>query len=700
MNVRETIKSWGIGMLLAVLLLWGTTLYAAVPAAWKDGGFSINANGLTVRGVLDEFSRTYGVRLQMSADGGQIIKGRVKADNGVEFLNRLTGSYKMRWFVYNDTLYVVPSTDNTSSRMQVGDDAVMDAKAALVGLGLFDERFGWGELPDEGVVIVSGPRAYVDLVREVLMPTGKKEKLRGRQVMLFRLTYATANDRVINSRGKAETIPGIKTILTNLLMGAHGGEKLTGSSSNRFDADSRKRSRTGKISRSESSEGNPGNGERFSPLFAAPGSNGRNNLMAPGASQGDYDNGAGAGNGQEGEGKNQPPRIEADPTLNAIMIYDDIAKKEMYASLIAQLDVKPQQVEIEALIVDIDRSRLAEMGVEWGVRAGVVDTVVNGTTTQSRGTNLPLPGATLLISDAARFYARLKAMESNGEARVLATPTVLTLDNVAAVLDLSQSAYVSMIGERVADMSDITAGTMLRVIPRIINDGGHTRVRMEVDIEDGSLNNNDTNTSTTTNGSGSTNIAASVTRSTINTQAIIDAQQTLMIGGYRAESLIRNKQKVPVLGDLPLVGGLFRSESKSNSTRERLFLITPRITSFDGTRLASNTAARGKAGAAPANPMPPTAPPSAPGMPPIPVPAPVNSSQILPAPAAAATSSSTPPAMLPLPANPPASSTQSATEEPALASTAPAGGSLMGVRLPLRKTKNRCVRPGGIVGIL
>ncbi|WP_050468520.1 type III secretion system outer membrane ring subunit SctC [Herbaspirillum chlorophenolicum] len=699
MNVRETIKSWGIGMLLAVLLLWGTTLHAAVPAAWKDGGFSINANGLTVRGVLDEFSRTYGVRLQMSADGGQIIKGRVKADNGVEFLNRLTGSYKMRWFVYNDTLYVVPSTDNTSSRMQVGDDAVMDAKAALVGLGLFDERFGWGELPDEGVVIVSGPRAYVDLVREVLMPTGKKEKLRGRQVMLFRLTYATANDRVINSRGKAETIPGIKTILTNLLMGAHGGEKLTGSS-NRFDADSRKRSRTGKISRSESSEGNPGSGERFSPLFAAPGSNGRNNLMAPGASQGDYDNGAGAGNGQEGEGKNQPPRIEADPTLNAIMIYDDIAKKEMYASLIAQLDVKPQQVEIEALIVDIDRSRLAEMGVEWGVRAGVVDTVVNGTTTQSRGTNLPLPGATLLISDAARFYARLKAMESNGEARVLATPTVLTLDNVAAVLDLSQSAYVSMIGERVADMSDITAGTMLRVIPRIINDGGHTRVRMEVDIEDGSLNNNDTNTSTTTNGSGSTNIAASVTRSTINTQAIIDAQQTLMIGGYRAESLIRNKQKVPVLGDLPLVGGLFRSESKSNSTRERLFLITPRITSFDGTRLASNTAARGKAGAAPANPMPPTAPPSAPGMPPIPVPAPVNSSQILPAPAAAATSSSTPPAMLPLPANPPASSTQSATEEPALASTAPAGGSLMGVRLPLRKTKNRCVRPGGIVGIL
>lgn len=693
MKAREIIKSWGMGLLLAGLLLWGTTLHAAVPPAWKDGGFSISANGMTVRGVLEEFSRTYGVRLNLSADGAQIVKGRLKADNGVEFLNRLTGAHRMRWFVYNDTLYVTPAADNTSSRMQVGEDAVMDAKAALVGLGLFDERFGWGELPDEGVVIVSGPRVYVDLAREVLMPAGKKEKLRGRQIMLFRLKYASANDRVINSRGKAETIPGIKTILTNLLMGAHGGEKVTGN--NRFDADSRKRSRTGRIARGDGGDGGEAaaesSGQRFTPLFSPPGGNGRNQLMT---GAGNDNAGAGGSAAQEAEGK-QPPRIEADSSLNAIMIYDDIAKRDMYAALINQLDVKPQQVEIEALIVDIDRSRLAEMGVEWGARAGVVNTTVNGTTTQSSGTDLPLPGATLLISDAARFYARLKAMESNGEARVLATPTVLTLDNVAAVLDLSQSAYVSLIGERVADMSDITAGTMLRVIPRIIDDGGQTRVRLEVDIEDGSLNNgNNDSGSNSSGGTGASTIAASVTRSTINTQAIIDAQQTLMIGGYRAESLIRNKQKVPLLGDLPVVGGLFRSESRSNSTRERLFLITPRITSFDGTRLASNAvaarpnnAAAGAAGATTAAPLPPNAP----GMPSAPVPAPSQTSLPLPAPAGAATSGGAPPVMLPLPVG----AATPRAEEPATAA-APSGGSLMGVRMPLRKTANRCARPGSV----
>lgn len=695
MKLRESIKSWCMGLLVVGLLLWGTTLHAAVPPAWKDGGYSMNANNMTVRGVLEEFGRTYGVRVQMSADGERLVKGRLKAENGLDFLNRLAASYNFRWFVYNATLYVGSGSDNTSVRMQVGENAVQDAKSALVGLGLFDDRFGWGELPDEGVVIVSGPRAYVDLARDVLMPAGKKERLRGRQVMLFRLKYASAMDRTINSRGKSETIPGIRTILSNLMLGAHGGsgEKVTGTGG--FDASSTKRSRTGKNGRGDSREVNQeGGGDRFVPLFSAPGANGRNTIM-PSGNAGNSGNSDEDGGSQKDSHK-EPPRIEADPTLNAIMIYDDIAKRDIYESLISQLDVKPQQVEIEALIVDIDRSKLAEMGVEWGARAGAVNTVVNGTTTQSSGTDLPLPGATLLISDAARFYARLKAMESNGEARVLATPTVLTLDNVAAVLDLSQSAYVSLVGERVADMSDITAGTMLRVIPRIIDDNGNTRVRLEVDIEDGSLNTNDTSSSsssTTRNGTGGV-LGTSVTRSTINTQAIIDAQQTLMIGGYRAESLIRNRQKVPILGDLPVVGGLFRSESKSNSTRERLFLITPRITGFDGTRVATNTS-HGKTG------VPPVVPPSGipapvPGMPPIPVPGPSNSSQILPAPAGAVTSGSTPPTLLPLPANAPGSSSHT---EAAQASVAPVGGSLMGVHLPIRKVKNSCVRPPG-VGVL
>ncbi|HWW05986.1 type III secretion system outer membrane ring subunit SctC [Collimonas sp.] len=687
MKLPQLTKSWGMAALLAFVLLlllsWGSTLQAAVPASWKDTGFSINASGMTLRSVLDEFGRTYGVRLAVEIDVDRVMQGRLKADNGSDFLNRLAQPYKFRWFVYNDILHVVPRDDNTSIRLEVGEDAVQDAKAALIGLGLFDDRFGWGELPDEGVVIVGGPRSYVNLARDILLPNEKKTAKKGRQIMVFRLKYATAMDRVINSRGKSETIPGIKTILSNLLFGAQTHEKLSGAPT-QFDADSHKRSRTAKNERGAAREVAS---ERFVPLFSAPSASGKNPLVQAGGE--DADDGARSSR-DKGEGDVRP-RIEADPGLNAIMIYDDVKKHDMYAALIAELDVQPQQIEIEALIVDIDRSKLSDMGVEWGVRAGAVNAVINSSTQVSQGIDLPLPGATLLISNAARFYARLKAMESNGEARILATPTVLTLDNVAAVLDLSRSAYVSLIGERVADMSDITAGTMLRVIPRIIHDGGATRVRLEVDIEDGSIDSPGNNGSASNNNNSGT-IAASVTRSTISTQAIIDTQQTLMIGGYRQESLTKDRQKVPLLGDLPVVGGLFRSESQSHSTRERLFLITPRISGTVGVDAAPVSKAKARAHAtAGEERTPPSTPPASPPSSSSPSPGTAPQPSGAKATAAIAGGSGATAVKLPLEAAVPPASEPEVSKAPAVS----LGG---GLRLPLRP-RTKCEKPRGFSSI-
>ncbi|HEX7985212.1 MAG TPA: EscC/YscC/HrcC family type III secretion system outer membrane ring protein, partial [Duganella sp.] len=119
MNIHGLIKPCGTALLAAALLLWGGSAHAAVPAAWKESGFSINATGMTLKAVLEEFCRTYNVRLAMSADGDRLVKGRLKADNGSDFLNRLAGTYKLRWFVYNDALYVTAAGDNTSARLEV-----------------------------------------------------------------------------------------------------------------------------------------------------------------------------------------------------------------------------------------------------------------------------------------------------------------------------------------------------------------------------------------------------------------------------------------------------------------------------------------------------------------------------------------------------------------------------------------------------
>ncbi|CDG82332.1 type III secretion system outer membrane ring subunit SctC [Janthinobacterium agaricidamnosum] len=527
-------SSWRRALLLAaslaVPLMTALPAAASTPANWKDTAYSVDANGMGLEKVLAEFATAYGVRVESSLTEASRVKGRIKADSGSDFLDRLGATQHFRWFVYNATLYIVPDGDYTTARLNIGEAAVPDAKPALVGLGLFDSRFGWGELPEDGAVIVSGPRPYVELARKLLTPTAKEKGVapQDKQIMVFRLKYANATDRTIDRRGQKETIPGLKTILSGMINN---------------DTQARTEAPAERVAKSP-----------YQKLGMLPAENPDPGL-APAAQP----------RNKGGEQK-QRIRIDADPTLNALIVYDLPEKRDMYRALLDELDVEPRQIEIEALIIDIDRDKLAELGVEWSVTSGNTTTTVNGTGANSNGTDTPLPGSTLLINNLGRFYARLHALEGSGEAHVLAKPTIMTLDNVPAVLDLSQTAYVPLVGERVADLANISVGTLLRVVPRLVHDGSAQRVHLEVDVEDGSL------------GDSSNNANTKVTRSNISTQAIINLQQTLMIGGYHAEKLNRQNQKVPLLGDLPLIGGMFRSSSDSQSSRERLFLITPRLT--------------------------------------------------------------------------------------------------------------------------
>jgi type III secretion protein C len=423
---------------------WTPAACAAVPAGWTNHGFTLDTAGMPLHEVLDRFAREYGVEVVSDVPDRAVKRETLRAAGGGGLLERLAQAYRFRWFVYGDTLHVVPREDNVSMRLDLGANGVRDAKGVLAGVGLFDSRFGWVELPREGAVIVSGPREYVRLAREVLLPARPGDAADDMQPMVFRLKYAGATDRVIAARGKTETIPGMKTILSNLLVGQ------------------------------PSQAGNAGR-----------------------------------------------PRIDADPSLNAIIIHDSAGRRAMYQALIEQLDVLPRQIEIDALIVDVDRARLPGL-VSGAAPAG--------------------PGATLLVNDAAGLLARLKGLEASGDARIVATPGALTLNNVAAVLDLRQSRYIPLVGERVADVAEVSAGTLLRVVPRIVDDGA-ARVRLDVDIEDGNL------------GSGAD---AQVTRSTLSALAIVDLQQMLMIGGYGTEAMSGHKDA-------------------AGARRERLYLITPRL---------------------------------------------------------------------------------------------------------------------------
>ncbi|MEI8632318.1 hypothetical protein P4S72_10595 [Vibrio sp. PP-XX7] len=173
--------------------------------------------------------------------------------------------------------------------------------------------------------------------------------------------------------------------------------------------------------------------------------------------------------------------------------------------------------------------------------------------------------ATILIQDFNHFFARIRALETDGDASLVANPSILTIENQPAVIDFNHTAFIQSTGERVANVTSLTAGTSLQVVPRLIDNESSHLIQLSLDIEDGNIEYKP-NQSTPT-----------VQKGTISTQAIIQAQRSLVVGGFKVEKNNQQYQKIPLLGDIPGLGKLFTYSSKNQSKRERLFIITPRI---------------------------------------------------------------------------------------------------------------------------
>ena len=113
----------------------------------------------------------------------------------------------------------------------------------------------------------------------------------------------------------------------------------------------------------------------------------------------------------------------------------------------------------------------------------------------------------------------------------------------------------------------MTAGMVMRVNPSILYDGGELRTRMAIEILDGSP------TGLVVDG------IPAVKQSSINTSAVVKQGESLLIGGMTVETSYDYKSKVPVAGDVPILGQAFRKRKKGDQHFERIFLITPRVVS-------------------------------------------------------------------------------------------------------------------------
>lgn len=532
---------------------------ARAAPTWPNAPYSYYAKNESLQSVLREFAGGFSLSLQMGPEITGVVNGNFNANTPTEFMDRLGGVYGFNWFVYSGTLFVSRTNDMATRSISAMGSSISALRDALLQLGVLDPRFGWGELPDQGIALVSGPPAYVALVERTVaaLPLGAG----GQQVAVFRLKHASVNDRTVSYRDQAVVTPGMATVLRNLILGNGGGannESLSAIAAPLRD-----------------------NPPAFPGVAVAP-AEGVGGAIAggPAAVAGAAASAAASDAARTRRAASglrfREPTVQADPRLNAIIVQDIPDRIPIYRQLIEQLDVPSTLIEIEAMIVDVNSDLVNELGVQWGARAGTATFGYSNFDLRTSG-GLPIDGGaglapgTLGLSIGDTLAARLRLLQTRGQANILSQPSILTADNLGALIDLSDTFYIQTTGERVATVTPITVGTSLRVTPRYIEGRSRREVELTVDIEDGRIQDE-----------RQIGDLPTVRRSNISTLAVVGDGQTLLVGGYNSTQDSEEVNKIPLLGDIPGLGLLFSDRSKSVLRRERLFLLRPRVVSISG----------------------------------------------------------------------------------------------------------------------
>ena len=496
-------------------------------------------------------------------------------------------------------LHVYSPADMATRTLPITPSAAARVQRTVTEMRLADTR-NTLRSTREGTLIASGTRRFIEQIEEIARAQTVSERTAAPTgFKVFYLRYAWAQDVNVAFGGRQVMLPGVASIVRAL---------MTSNSRSQVAVASYDTPATGTV---------PGlRGQRN--LLRGLGALGLPNadVNAPSAPTmaafANGVNGAGAGAGAAGANRPDPAagviaadpsqvRVEADARLNAVVVRDAPDRLGQYEQLIAALDVEPQSLEIEATIIDLNTDRLRELGINWRYTKGrgsllfgkgdSSDLLLSPTTPAGAITPIGVGGfVSAVLGGANEFIARINALELQGAAKVVSSPQVLTLSNVEAVFDNSSTFYVRVAGRDDVDLFNVSAGTTLRVTPHVFKDNNQVRIKMLVSIEDGTLSSRTVDTLPVIN------------RSAINTQALIFEGESLLVGGITRETNSDDATKVPFLGDLPVVGGLFRNTSSNKSRVERLFLIQPRLAG--GRRVATAAPPVGADAAPPAQPQP------------------------------------------------------------------------------------------------
>ena len=280
-----------------------------------------------------------------------------------------------------------------------------------------------------------------------------------------------------------------------------------------------------------------------------------------------------------------------DSATNTLIVNDNTRVIQKFQKLIDELDVPTRQVMVEARIVEANDGFSRDLGVKFGYQgvrgsnswgSSWSDAYSNQNTTNNftfnPNVNLPVSSATSSIAlvhsiASGALGLEISAMQEQSKGKIISNPRVLTQDRKEAVIESGREIpYEESTSSGATSITFKKAVLGLTVTPNITPDG---QIIMNVKI------NKDSPVSCTSNGQET----LCIDTKRLQTQAMVEDGGTLIVGGIYEEENSNTLNKVPLLGDIPIIGNLFKSRVRSETRRELLIFITPRIMDGVGNNL-------------------------------------------------------------------------------------------------------------------
>lgn len=546
---------WRGALAMTTALLLSTPLGSAqaanLPWGANDSMSPIVARDMPMQEFMQALVAPQGLAVVVSPlAGGKLVNGRFSGSASKAFGAVVSSSQLLPYFD-GGTLYVYLTSEiqrKTVNLSQVSAERVLNT---LNQLRLHDGRFNtFTAVPASGLLRVAGAKPFVEQVQEVVRSVQLSGSSSPEQLAVFPLKYAYAWDVTLTSGGKQVVVPGMVSLLRQLL--GIGSSLPTAA----------------RAARNGASSGVPKlMGKGFASGVETDALNVADNAVA--AAAGDSLDDLTSRPGNPGG-----PMVAAEIRSNSVVVRDTPDRLPRYTELIKALDIEPVVVELETTIVDVNVDKLQQLGVNWRLAGSRSELRLGNGSNSDRQLSGPTVGdvtpigrgltwSTLL--DSGRLIARITALAADGNARVISRAQVATMANIESNIQSSQTSYARVGGFQAVDLFPITAATSVRVTPQVFTRGDRQIVSMVVNIRDGKFTD------------ATVDQIPSVSEVSLSTSGLVPDSQTFIIGGFSQDTNSKSTDKIPLLGDLPFFGGFFRTTTDRVVKAERLFLLTPRV---------------------------------------------------------------------------------------------------------------------------